>query len=72
MADTDDTMTDTDDTCQSPRQNAKVNLLAKLPMSIPWPKCTIHEPLTPSPARCPRAGLIQNCPTLEYLVRCTY
>ena len=53
--------------CQSPRQNANVNLLAKLPMSIPSPKCTTHEPLTPSPSRCPRAGLTQNCPTLGIL-----
>ena len=44
MADTDDTMTDTDDTCQSPRQNAKVNLLAKLPMSIPWPNAPPTSP----------------------------
>jgi hypothetical protein len=36
-------------------------------MPIPLPKCTIHEPLTPSPSRCPRAGLIQNCPTLGTL-----
>jgi hypothetical protein len=53
--------------CQSPRQNANFNLLAKLPMSIPSRKCTTHEPLTPSPSRCPRAGLIQNCPTLAML-----
>ena len=53
--------------CQSPRQNTNVNLLAKLPMSIPSPKCTTHEPLTLSPSRCPSAGLIQNCPTLGIL-----
>jgi hypothetical protein len=53
--------------CQSPRQNATVNLLAKLPMSIPSPKCTTDEPLTPSPSRCPRAGLTQKCPTLGIL-----
>ena len=53
--------------CQSPRQNTNVNLLAKLPMSIPSPKCTTHEPLTPSPSCRPRADLIQNCPTLGIL-----
>ena len=53
--------------CQSPRQNANVNLIAKLPMSIPSPKCTTHEPLTPSPSFLPRADLIQNCPTLGIL-----
>ena len=53
--------------CQPPRQHASVNLLAKLPMSILSPKCTTHEPLTPSPSHCPREGLIQNCPTLGIL-----
>jgi hypothetical protein len=53
--------------CQSPRQNANVNLFAKMPMSIPSPKCTTHEPLIPSPSCRPRADLIQNCPTLEIL-----
>jgi len=65
-------------------QNANVNLLAKIPMSIsspkcqcqpqaklpisiPSPECTTHEPLTPSPSCRPRAGLIQNCPTLGIL-----
>jgi hypothetical protein len=38
-----------------------------MPMSIPSPKCTTHEALTPSPSRCPRAGLIQNGPTLGIL-----
>ncbi len=52
--------------CQSPRQNANVNLLAKLPMSIPSPKCTTHEPLTPPFCR-PRADLTKNCPTLGIL-----
>ena len=36
-------------------------------MSIPSPKCTTHEPLTPSPSCRPRADLIQNCPTLGIL-----
>jgi len=53
--------------CQSPRQNANVNLVVKVPMSIPSPKCTIQEALTPSQSRCPRAGLIQNCPTFGIL-----
>ena len=55
-------------------KNSNVNLPAKMPMStsrshqtpmsIPSPKCTTHEHLTPSQSRCPRAGLTQNCPTL--------
>ena len=63
--------------CSSPRQNANAHLLAKMPMStsspnyqcqsLHSPKCTTHEPLTPSPSRCPRAGFIQNCPTLGIL-----
>ncbi len=48
-------------------QNANVNLVAKLPMSILSPKCTTHEPLTASPSHCPRAGLNQKCPTLGRL-----
>ena len=33
-------------------QHANVNLLAKMPMSIPPPECTTHEPLTPSQTVC--------------------
>jgi hypothetical protein len=36
-------------------------------MPVPSPKCTTHEPLTPSPSCRPRADLIQNCPTLGIL-----
>jgi hypothetical protein len=53
--------------CRPPRQNANVNLLAKMPMSTPSPKCTAHEPLTPSLSRCPREGLTEKCPTLGIL-----